>query len=183
MKSLFKNISHTRKIFIILILVALGTSVFYVGIFLMIHGRSEEMSSLTEKFRNETARASLVTSKNSFLASTVDERTKLDTYFIPKGGEVAFIELLENLGTTTKVTLGVSDVALGEVVPKSDRFGELTLRLQTTGTFAATMQFLTLLEILPYNLKVKEVYLGLVSGSAKSAIWQGVYVLKVERLK
>jgi Tfp pilus assembly protein PilO len=114
-----------------------------------------------------------------FARKIASDQNMIHKQFIPSKGEVAFIEFVENLGSSTGVNVKI-DSADVDSSSKTDHFGTVSFRVETTGRLKANMNFLKKLEYSPYALTMKRVDISTVDDTRKS--WRGVFEFIVHKI-
>ncbi|MEI6238665.1 MAG: hypothetical protein WCP15_03990 [bacterium] len=88
------------------------------------------------------------------MAKTGDLRNKIDDFFIPVQEEVNFIELLENSAKDMGIKVVIGSVSSKDGTQTSKGLGILSLSLTIDGTWQKVMQYVALLESLPYKVNI-----------------------------
>jgi hypothetical protein len=152
------------------------------------------VSSLASSEKDLKKDESLRTIKKS-LADNAELIGKINSYFVTPDEVVSFIELIENLGKESGVSLSIGSVTTGPDSKNKDDFKEvMKLRLETLGTWRDTYQFLSIIENLPYketveqvslnlNLPVNELYFDFVSDEDVSRVWRGYFEIALLKIK
>lgn len=96
----------------------------------------------------------------------------LNEYFIDEDGALGFVEYIEGLASSAGLTYRINlfDSEQNADLAKYDK-EFLKMSLTTTGSIANTRNFVSLIESLPYNIKITRVDLKGSSTGAKDAPW------------
>ena len=105
-------------------------------------------------------------------ALTRDERTRLVALAVPAGGSAAFIGSVESLGAAARVNASVAGVSAAP--PAGAQPGKLDLSVRFSGSYAACMRLISLLETMPLALSITDLSL-----QYDQAGWSGTLSLSV----
>lgn len=177
--------THTRKIVVLLAILALAGTAGLYGAFVIIKNNSAKASRLEA----QAAEAEASKARDAALANLLEEirpeRTALEFRYVSSDGTVGFIESLESLATSNHLSRTVGSVKLepGDEKDKAPEGYEwLRLNLTTDGGWEDTYRFLELLESLPYKMSIDAASLN-VSKQEKGLAWEGRYFLSVLKQK
>lgn len=110
---------------------------------------------------------------------------RLQGFFVKKQGEVEFIEFIEKTARQKGLEIGIDTVSL-DSPPVMAKHGMeyLVLRLYVSGNWSQVWNFSQTLEVLPYSIDVNSVaLLRGETGSTTTALWKGVYSIRVLKKK
>ncbi|MEN9649122.1 MAG: hypothetical protein RL094_89 [Candidatus Parcubacteria bacterium] len=152
----------------ILILVVLITLAVFGGFYFVIH-RIKAMNAAADVLKSEVVDAQVRTLKNESLRqvaiSGADELGKIEKYIIEDGKEVDVVQQIEGIAAASGLTYNTDLIAAKESATLTPQKKELlTISISTVGTWKNTRKFLTLIENLPYNVKIDFADLSLRSG-------------------
>mgnify|MGYP001565393044 FL=1 len=118
-----------------------------------------------------------------------DKIEKTDSFILLPGQEelVKFIEKIEVIGKTAGVSLTIDSIEvepIGSDAP-TKTYEELNLGLNIVGSFKQVFHFFSLMENLPYHVRIEQV--GLTQnmereGKVEKSIWRGDFIFKVSKL-
>ncbi|OHA87951.1 MAG: hypothetical protein A2653_01840 [Candidatus Zambryskibacteria bacterium RIFCSPHIGHO2_01_FULL_43_25] len=128
------------------------------------------------------------------LADNVVTLERINDFFITPDGVVYFIELIENLGDGSGISLNISSVTTeSDPKNKSDFKEIIRLRLETIGSWQNTYRFLSLLESLPYKGTIEQVNLNInlsgekllfdVAPTKEPRTWKGYFEVSFLKIK
>ncbi len=145
----------------------------YFYLYSEIKVRSGEAVDLYQKVEEERNRKLDEVEAKELLRSTAASRKTLDSYFIKKENNLAFVEVLEDLGRKTKIDFSVTGAN-----PSKDN---LTLSFEAAGTFQDLNHFLVLVEEMPYYVRPTDIYFSSDSGEQKKGppLWKLTGSLRV----
>ncbi len=146
MKTKGKNIVYL----IVSTIFLLGAFSLFGYLFYNVRAESQSVSELSaqiEQLSNEESTSS--TLKHS-VAVTEGDSSKLNSYFVSSDNVVSFINSMEALG----VNVG-SDVSTTSIDPGKDS-STLTFNIVAKGSFSSVSRFVTLLENVPYQVRIQK---------------------------
>ena len=160
-----KKTKRLLGIALLLSAVAIG---WYVFLFTEVKAKNESVSTLINDIEANETEEETHSSIKTIAAQTVEQRKALQNYTIAREGAVSFIELLERTGRNIGVDVTIATVRETEIAG-SATFEHLTLALTAAGTWPRIIQFIGLLEFLPYEADITQ---AVVSKSGKQAgLW------------
>jgi hypothetical protein len=147
--------NRTTSIFIFSIV----TAVLVVGLFVfclrIIKNKNQHTSAvlfaLQEKMK-EKENATMFAERVSEIQNT---KELINSYFVDVNKIDAFVGYLEDIGTNT----GASVVVKGIEIAKENK-DNISFRLEIVGTFQDVMESVSLLENIPYQVNISQVYLN-----------------------
>lgn len=80
----------------------------------------------------------------------------LNSYFINQQMSIPFIEKLEDLGQARGVTVAIQDIEVTEPEGKAG-LGTLTLTMNAQAAWVPLMQYILLLQNMPYNMHIDDI--------------------------
>ena len=126
---------------------------------------SEEARKISEKFEN-------IKILESEILKIEEESKKIDQIFIQEEDIIKFIEILEKMGKDTKVSMELNTAKV-EIVP--------IFQFNLSGTIERIYQYFVLLENLPYQILIEDVYIykeGFL-GESKVNNWKAGFRIKI----
>lgn len=113
-----------------------------------------------------------------FLETRSADFAVIDTAFVDENSLIKFIEDVEKVAKESRVTLKVT--TSGRTSPNAKNPPEFSL--SASGNFENTLQYLLLLENMPYELVFKRINLAsqAVGGQQSGGIWRASYQLRLE---
>ena len=141
------------------LLLNIGAVLVLAFLFSEVKAANERISSLSNDIELRSKQEGALRSVKDIVAETAVVRQELDTYFIEKEGVVAFLELLESVGRSagTAVTIQVVEK---RPLEGSEALEELHIKLDAVGSWEGVVQFLGLLEYLPYEAGVGQLVIS-----------------------
>ncbi len=141
----------------------------------------EDIISLSGDVSALKIQADRLISLRQVAASTGDELTELAQFFVPADGALAFVEYVENLAQKSALTYRIEsfDVVPDPKLTEQDK-ELLRTSIRTTGTLKNTKLFLSLIESLPYNVKVSRADLRRTSPSVGVAVTKDEWSLIID---
>ena len=123
-----------------------GYTVWYSAV----SGRSREVADLQQQITVASESIGSLASVRTALAEIAGDEAKIQSYFVPEEGVVAFINDLEARGAAQKTTTAVLSVATGG----SPTRPTLLISLSIKGAFDAVMRTVGAIEYAPYDIAV-----------------------------
>jgi hypothetical protein len=191
-----KDISHTKKVLLITIALTLASSLIYGFLFLAVKSKNEKISAFLNEADADLKKDETLRSIKITLEDYEEEVAKLDTYFISHEGTSEFIESLESLGEKAGVALTIASVALEQDTRVKNDFKEvLRIRMETSGSWANTFTFLSIIENMPMSVRVENAAVLLFTASddlsfnggdrvrSEGEYWKGSFEITAAKLK
>lgn len=147
-----------------------------------IKSANEHASELGNEIESATKQEQEITAMKTLAADTAPLREKLDGYFMPSGGAVAFFESLESQGALVGVSVSLESVS---VEPLSDSQIAETVRVvvRAEGSFASALRFLALLETAPRAGQVEQFsFAANAPEGTEGTVWRLDATLRILRL-
>lgn len=161
--------NRTNIIFIISILITLITIFLFIFFLRIIKNKNQHISAasviLAEKIL-EKEKSTLISEKMAEIKSTKDS---INSYFVDPDKIDIFVSYLEKLG----VELGSSISVNGVNVPVKTK-NIISFEIAVTGTFKSIINTIALLENIPYQIDITQVYLNkrAINNRTKTSSWQ-----------
>ncbi len=142
----------SRTLFIILSIVAFIIICAYVFIILNIRAKVGDLSVLEAQTQEEQTYARDNHTLENLLIDTKPDIDNLSAHFVSSDGTVPFIESVEALATSKKLTSAVSSISATDA--PTDGFSLMNVVLTTSGSWSSTYAFLKALESMPYEISI-----------------------------
>ncbi|HEY4514801.1 MAG TPA: hypothetical protein VJJ22_01430 [Candidatus Paceibacterota bacterium] len=162
--------NNPNRLLVILAIVNLLAIAIWLAIFFFSQKLEASINDVISKLALEDAKGNYLATTAGDLRVTEEGRQIMNQSFIKLGDEASFLENIESLATSTKIEMSVSSF---EKVDKT-----LHLVMQTKGSFARNYYFLSLLESLPYEMKINKATLSTNPGDIESG-WSGRYDITI----
>jgi hypothetical protein len=147
-----------------------------------IKSANERASALGNEIESAAKQEQELKATKTVVSDTALLREKLDRYFVPADGAVAFFESLEELGAAAGVSASIESVSV-EPLPDSQIAETMRIVLRAEGSFAATVRFLALLETAPRVGQVEQFSFAASAPEGKErALWRLDATLHVLKL-
>jgi hypothetical protein len=171
---------------IILILVLLLLLVLGILMFLYIKTKKDfaEMKSLSSSVFEYSKQSEQILNLRTNSEKFRGDIAKINGYLVSSGGEVDFIEKIENLARKQNLSSEITSVSIdNDKVLYKDGLEYLVLNLKTYGSWNSTFTFLSMLENMPYNISVEKAGFVYIDDkdikNRQSSGFEGVFSLKV----
>ncbi len=194
--------TSTITILIVSFVLTLAASGAYAFLFLAMKKSNDRISEYKSQLSQNEERNIQEKALKNLVEDITPQLEKLDSFYIPSDGSVSFFGMVEELGKDAGVTVVINTVN-DPTKEGTDPIGILTLNLTFTGSWKNSIHFVSLLEKLPYDVKVSNLTLKAdlnipetpatpaASTTAKDAVkpatpvgaWQGVASIDILKLK
>lgn len=169
---------QSKKILILIIVCDLVALAGYYFLFQYIKTQSGVTSSLTGTIDLSQQKNSHINSLRSMVKDTEIDRGKLTTFFLASDAEVTFIEKMEDLAKGSGLEANVNNVS--SVPTDVSVVKVFQMQLATTGSWSSTLYFLSQVENLPYDVRVRAVSLSKAPSSGKAvSSWSAAFDVSV----
>ncbi len=167
----------------------------YGGVFWYIFNDYSSISSLETKLSSQKGKLEALQSDRKLSETVRSSKEKLDAYFVPAEGEVAFIERIEKLGKDAQVELEVQGISknnfqatsFAKVDRKtSEKWEVISLVVKIKGSWQNILVFMSLAESLPLRIDITRASLQAATGADEkkgSSRWEGVLTIDVLKSK
>ena len=185
---------HTKLILIFVIIINLVAGVGYFFLFNYIKTDSETASSLLSSIDSSAKKDSSLKALRSVIKDTQTQRDLLSTFFLSPDSEVFFIEQIENLATSSGLTVKTKNVS--SVVGPTPTTKTFQIEESVSGSWNDIVYFMNYIENLPYDIHIQNMSLSQqVTASApiikgkktssknQSILWTGVFDINVTESK
>jgi hypothetical protein len=152
---------HTKILFTLFLLL----DIFVVGIFLMLFGEMNnqiaETVQNTDKIKTEIKKQETLSLMKTDIQNAQIYQTALDTFLVPKGGDVDFIKTLESIAATSSVKLQVNSVVDQPLTQASTINAQLIhVNINVLGQWKDVKYFVKLLETYPLKIVLNQASLS-----------------------
>lgn len=149
-----------KKHLITIIIVSLVCIACGFGAFIfhgMLTSSQAEIISLQQTNQGLQAQADRLNAKKAENSTAIDA-SQLDDFFIPADGALSFVEYIENLAASSGLgyRINLFDADQNADMAKYDK-EFLKTSLTTTGSLKNSRNFISLIQTLPYNVKITKV--------------------------
>jgi hypothetical protein len=140
---------YIKKIFIFTITISFLVMGIYGYIFYQIRAQTRSSVMLFETLQRDAIQRDGLVGIEETLKNLKSRADNIDSYVVDDNNVVAFLELIEELGEE-------QGISITKKIQKNDggNSSELELTLATSGKWNSTLNFLSLIENLPYSIKV-----------------------------
>ncbi len=180
--------THTLYILIVVAVLNIGAvfgCFYFYNSIGKINTDTKELRSKIALSRDQGNRLGFV---SKLLLDTELERKEAGNFIIESGSEVAFIKSLEKLAKDEGLVVKTSGVSVSELATTSEKYEDLRIQIDTTGSWQKNLNFLALLESIPFNSVVSMAVfkldedLKVVKNRSKQPVWKGSFdVVAVKR--
>lgn len=208
------KMSSTKVTAIILGLLVLGGIVLYGFLYWSILQKEASIVALSQDIANENEKVKHLDQNKALFDQIKAKRETIDSYFLgPKDEDtVAFLVSLEALASTSKVKLELNTPSFAPIVSKNKsvtaavkskdpiilnkevtvtavtiaKWETLRLQVKVEGSWPDIMQFIALVEAMPYDVTFSQANLTLIPNfdpKKKVRVWDGVFTLNVIKNK
>lgn len=153
------------------LLIGAGVTAAYGVWYATVSRASQHVARLQTRIDDANTDIGRIASARAALAEIADDEERVQSYFVPESGVVAFITTLERLGLKQGSTVKVLSVSTAGTPARP----LLMLTLSVAGTFDAVMRTIGAVEYAPYDLSVSRLSVTL----AEKNIWQANLSLSV----
>lgn len=161
------------KILVAIVFFLLSFS-FFIFLHTYVNKKNQNAIALEQKWKLEEIRRENIKTLEHFLELKSVERSEIDKHFVGSGDVVAFLDLIESLGSQAKAKAEVTLID----IPK-DATG-LLIEVKSEGSFASLYKFLSLLENAPYELEIISMEMNSSGdGDKGSVMWNATFRIKL----
>ena len=158
-----KQTSTTTVLLIVVILITLGVIGAYIFLFEKIRAINLAAALLQSDIELKTDKDDQLQSIKKILADTSADRAQLDSYFVGKDTVVDVIKKIETLAKETGLSIEIQ--AVDKVSIEENDYKELLkFKIKTIGSWSRNMEFVALLQNLPYKISFYKINLYKNSG-------------------
>ncbi len=165
-------------------------TVIAVGALILEYKRISIVHTRTDALKNELVDSQVKTLKMSSLRraalSGSDELVKIKDFIIEPGQEVEVVQLIEGLSKSSGLTYTTETIALTDYAPLTGQGKELLhIVITTQGSWRGTQKFLSLVENLPYNVRIDTVDTALTGseGNTLTGTWKTKFDISLVKKK
>ncbi len=181
----------THTLYILIAIIVLNLSVIFGCVYF--YNSIGKVTASIAKLRNEISTSEEQGNRLGFvsklLLDTELERKEAESFIIESGSEVAFIKSIEKIAKDQGLAVKTSGVSVSDLATSSEKYEDLRVEIETTGSWQKNLAFLSLLESLPVNSIVSRASFKLdenlsepVKNRPKQTFWKGSFeVVAVKR--
>jgi hypothetical protein len=149
----------TKQYLILVIVLNVAVISLWAFLFLKVKASNERISTLTNEIELRVRQERTLQSVKDLVEATAEARALLNASFLKEDGAAGFLEFLESVGKGVGVVVTIKSV--DEPVPSDPKaLRELRVQLNADGRWKNVMQFLGVVEHLPYETRVEQVVLS-----------------------
>ncbi len=163
-----KSLGKSGTFFCVILAIDLLLAGCYAYIFMKIRQKNDYVAEANANALSEVEKKDSLKSVKDTVAETVQERGKIDTYFIPKDGVVAFLNSVQELATLNKLEMKIISVGIAPSAA-SDALEIVKINLEGVGVWADAYRMLALLELMPTGISVERANVEQVTGAVAPA--------------
>lgn len=173
-----------------IVLLSLGV---YAGLFYYIFSHHASIGELQKTLESEVGKKETLQADKRLYEDFALAKEELAQAFVAKEGEVAFIEIVENLGKEVGVEIQVQGISREELGEKGNAAWEnLELNVRARGTWQQLLTLFALVENLPMRVSISNFTLttsqsgseiGATKGAKKAALWESGITLHALKAK
>lgn len=162
-----------------------------IGVYVFIFIKIKDYNKNIAYLENEVFLQQDKQQKMSLMEDMIEDNREyidlIENSVIPKGGDVAFIETIENLASQNELVMTIQSLSFEDSNTLDEKgMTFFKVRATTKGSWANTYSFLALLEALPLSIKIENLALIYSSTEAGGNIrpeWQMSIDMKVLKYK
>ena len=179
------RIPRTVGILVAVVAGCILAGVLYAFMFVRIKDENTEIAMLQVTIDTAADQQAKLESAKEVFALTLREREELDRYILSNDAVVDFIEDLEGLKTITGAVVQVVTVNVAASGTASSTTEGLTLTLNAEGSWNQVMHLLSIIETLPYSVRITNVGLHKLGGGGKgkAVYWQETITFVVQKFR
>ena len=171
---------HNRRLVFVMVVLNIIALACYLFVFIEVKRKNEHVSSLANEIEVKSTAESVEHSAKALVAETASLRSKLQGFVVGSEDAVSFIEMLEVTARDIGAEVTINSVTPGNLDNPSIESLRLVLKIE--GTWSEVIQYLGLLELLPFQSTVEEVTVSLL-GERSSDPWRADATLVVLKEK
>lgn len=164
-----------RIIILSLILLTITVIVFGFMAFKTV-SQKEELNTQLTTLQESVAQQSSYNKLKRLSEDTVEEREQLQKYFLARGSESNFLNLVESLAPQTGVSLNTN--AVKEILDEAGEVSWIEPSFTFSGSRNRVQNFIKILETLPYVLRINSVNVSSKAGGQ----WEAKVIMQVRVL-
>lgn len=178
------NKSTTFLLILFATLGVLSAAAFY-GMIWYVDSLNNNSVALEQTYTNSQIKLKNVQSTARTVRSAGDSLDKLEDYMVKPGQELPIVKSIEQLAAAASLTEKTDLLGIDQSPTLTSQNKEfLHIVISTGGTFDRTMNFLSILETLPYNVKMNKVTLTAgATASSTATVWNASFDLSLVKEK
>ncbi len=162
-----------------------------IGVYVFIFIKIKDYNKNIAYLENEVFLQQDKQQKMSLMEDMIEDNREyidlIENSVIPKGGDVAFIETIENLASQNELVMTIQSLSFEDSNTLDEKgMTFFKVRATTKGSWTNTYSFLALLEALPLSIKIENlalIYSSTESGGNIRPEWQMSIDMKVLKYK
>lgn len=118
--------------------------------------------------------------------STIAERGRLGSFFVPAENAVEVIQTIESIGDSSGAAVSISSIKASQALDQKEKIGQVTASVVISGAWKDVMQALELFETLEYQKDISNVtidYVGQAEGKDAMRRWQIKFDISVATIQ
>ncbi len=155
-----------------------------------IKSKNETILTVEQDLSSKNQKHDYLMSLQNLVESIDPEVQKVESMIIPKSGDVAFIEEIENLGRSSGLLVEIDSLNL-TTDPKvsSSTLSVLKVKVRATGAWVDVYKFASQIESLKYRIKINKFTLSskeeltAIRSQSSNKEWQGIFEISVLEYK
>lgn len=170
---------YSTKILILIIACNIAALVGYYLLFQHIEAQTRSAASLISTIDLGQQKNSRLSSLRAIVKDTEENRQQLAALLLPSDAEISFIEQIESLAKKNGLSEKTNNVS--SIADDAGTSKAFQIQLETTGSWNNTMNFLSQVENLPYNVHVRGFSLNrqLATGKGGGSTWVAMFDINV----
>jgi hypothetical protein len=149
----------------------------YGVLYFSIKEKNQKTTEIYSSLYKKASEKEILLSIEKSLASTVDKRKIMETYFVKPAEAVSFIEQIEDLGDYARV-----EIKLNSVTPPKKKGEVFFLDFSAKGGFENMYRLFSLIDEMPYRVSIKKATLAAQAPEKNdsAAEWNGSFTVMLE---
>jgi hypothetical protein len=180
--------NRTKKLLTLFFIISVVGLVLYgVALYFNYH-ESLKNSNLIRDVEAQADKNDKADTIRRIVLETVDSRSKIDSFFLPKNGVVDFLDKIENMAKAKKLTYKIHSINEedfdGKTLVGPDYLSIIRITLQVNGSWNNIYNYLLLMESVPYRVDVVGIRITKAENLKNDAgKWSGFIDLNILKLK
>jgi len=169
----------TKQILTLFLLVDIAITLLVVLSYFAILKTNSEGAALKDQIINVRQKIANVEKEKNLFAEIEKDARKVESFIVAKDGVVDFVERVEKLGENLNLKTETRSIATESAAIQE----RLNVILSAEGSWQNVFRFIKLLELLPFNVSVKDVGLENVNAQDKKNLWVLNTTISVVKVK
>lgn len=165
--------NRTTKVLIVSILIALVCIIALYIEFRIVTALNDKSDTLKESLVNAQVQSLKLESLRAVAISGSAELDKIENYIVSAGKEIELVQQIENLAKNSGLEYSTDLIEKKEGVDTTKDM--LHIKILTNGSWSTSRKFISLIEHLPYNVRINELDMiksGESTGSTTVPTWR-----------